>query len=92
MFNHRKVIALLSLLAFARAEATLSTSEAWGFGFLAGFCISLLGFVAAFILICFQKCLSEGCFKHFVGMLYSLSCGAIIGEAIIHILPEAFKS
>lgn len=26
-----------------------------------------------------------------VNMLYSLGCGAIIGDAIIHILPDAFK-
>lgn len=25
-------------------------------------------------------------------MLYALACGAIIGDAMIHILPEAFKS
>lgn len=27
----------------------------------------------------------------FVNMLYSLGCGAIIGDAIIHILPDAYK-
>jgi len=26
-----------------------------------------------------------------VNMLYSLGCGAIIGDAVIHILPDAFK-
>lgn len=25
-------------------------------------------------------------------MLYALACGAIIGDAMIHIMPEAFKS
>jgi hypothetical protein len=27
----------------------------------------------------------------FVNMLYSLGCGAIIGDAVIHILPDAYS-
>jgi zinc transporter ZupT len=92
MTTLNQVFIVLSLLALARADPTLTTSESWGYGFLAGFCLSLLGFVAAILLICFQKCLSESCFKHFVSMLYALACGAIIGDAMIHILPEAYKS
>lgn len=87
-----KYISLLSLLTLAKTEATLTSEQAWGYGFLTGFCLSLLGFVAAILLTCFQKCLTEGCFKYFVGLLYALACGAIIGDAMIHILPEAFRS
>lgn len=87
-----KVMTTLTLLVVARANSTLTSSESWGYGFLAGFGLSLLGFVAALILICLQKCLTEGCFKIFVNQLYALACGAILGDAMIHILPEAFKS
>jgi hypothetical protein len=59
---------------------------------LTGICLSLLGFGAAIVLICFQRCLTEGCFKIFINMLYALACGAIVGDAMIHILPGAFKS
>jgi hypothetical protein len=87
-----KIMITVSLVAVARADPTLSSSESWGYGLLTGFGLSLLGFVAALILICLQKCLSEGCFKIFVNQLYALACGAIIGDAMIHILPDAFKS
>jgi|688.fasta_scaffold268933_3 zinc transporter ZupT len=86
-----KLMTTLCLLAIAKAE-DFTTSESWGYGFLAGFCLSLVGFIAAFILVCFQKCLSESCFKILINQLYALACGAIIGDAIVHILPEAYKS
>jgi zinc transporter ZupT len=92
MTTLKKFMTLLGLVALARADATLTTSECWGYGFLTGFCLSMLGFVAALLLICIQRCLTEGCFKIFVNLLYALACGAIIGDAMIHILPEAFKS
>lgn len=82
----------LCLMALAKADPTLTTSECWGYGILSGFILSLFGFIAAIVLICFKKCLTEDCFKMFVNMLYALACGAIIGDAMIHILPEAFKS
>ena len=86
-----KLMTTLCLLAIAKAQ-DLTTSESWGYGFLTGFCLSLMGFVAAIILVSCQRCLSESCFKIFVNQLYALACGAIIGDAMIHILPEAFKS
>lgn len=92
MTTLKKVVTTLCLLALSNAEPTLTSSESWGYGFLAGFCLSLLGFVAALVLICLQKCLTEGCFKIFVNLLYALACGAIVGDAMIHILPEAFTS
>lgn len=51
-----------------------------------------MGFAAALLLVCVQRCLSEDSFKTFVNMLYALGCGAIIGDAMIHILPEAYGS
>jgi hypothetical protein len=35
--------------------------------------------------------ISPESFLHFVNLLYSLGCGAIIGDAVIHILPDAYK-
>jgi zinc transporter ZupT len=92
MTTLQKVMTTFTLLAVARADPTLTSSESWGYGFLTGFGLSLLGFVAALILICLQRCLTVGCFKICVNQLYALACGAIIGDAMIHILPEAFKN
>jgi hypothetical protein len=68
-------------------ETTLNSAEAWGYGFLTGFALSLIGFVAAIMIVFLKKCISDSKFKVFVNMLYSLGCGAIVGDAIIHILP-----
>lgn len=87
MTTLKQVMTTCALLTIARAEATLTTSESWGYGFLAGFGISLIGFIAAFILLFMQKCVTEGCFKITVNMLYALACGAVVGDAMIHILP-----
>ncbi len=92
MTTLQKVMTTFTLVAVARADPTLTSSECWGYGFLTGFGVSMVGFLAALILICLQKCLTEGCFKIFVNQLYALACGAIIGDAIIHILSEAFQS
>lgn len=53
--------------------------------------ISLMGFVAALLLVCIRNIISPESFIVFVNMLYSLGCGAIIGDAVIHILPDAYK-
>lgn len=56
-----------------------------------GLGISLMGFVAALLLVCIRSMISAESFIIFVNMLYSLGCGAIIGDAVIHILPDAYK-
>lgn len=44
------------------AVANLTEEQIWGFGFLAGFGISLIGFLAALVLLIGKKCCSLGCF------------------------------
>ena len=70
----------------------LTTAQIWGFGTLAGIGISAIGFVAAFLLLIAKKCCSFKFFETLVKFLFSLSCGALVGDAIIHILSEAYAS
>ena len=35
---------------------------------------------------------SETKFKTFINLLYALGCGAMIGDAMIHILPDSYKN
>jgi hypothetical protein len=56
-----------------------------------GIGISGLGFIASIFLVCIQTLITPEFFMTLVNMLYSLGCGAIVGDAVIHILPDAFK-
>jgi hypothetical protein len=64
----------------------LTKSQIWGFGFLAGFGISLIGFLTALAIVCFKKMASDGCFEIIIKFLFSLAFGALLGDAMIHIL------
>lgn len=88
------IVLLLAKISSAQEEEVvlLTESESWGFGMLTGFGVSLIGFLAALLLVCIQKCASEAVFKVIVNMLYALGCGAMIGDAMIHILPEAYTN
>jgi len=47
----------------------------------------MIGFLAAIVLVCIQNCVAESSFKIFLNLLYSMACGALIGDALVHILP-----
>lgn len=44
------------------------------------------------MLIVAKKCCNIVCFETLVKFLFSLSCGALVGDAVIHILAEAYAS
>ena len=73
-------------------STTLNHSQIWGFGVLAGFGISSIGFIAALILVIAKKCCNLPHFEIILKFLFSLSCGALIGDAVIHILAEAYAN
>jgi zinc transporter ZupT len=52
----------------------------------------MIGFVAAFLLILFKRFSSEYYFHILIQILFAFSCGALIGEVMLHILPEAYRS
>lgn len=73
------------------SDADLSVGERWGFGLLAGIILSAFGFIAAFVLVCVGKRIDTEKFKNFVRVLFALACGTLIGDAVIHILAEAYQ-
>lgn len=95
---HFKNLILSSSLIFGvlaqanNGETLLTTGQAWGFGLLTGLGVSLLGLVAALFVVAIKKCMAEQKFKFFLNLLYSLGCGAMIGDAMIHILPDAYSN
>lgn len=54
--------------------------------------LSSIGFVAAIIVVVLQKFVSEKNFKVVTNLLYALGCGAMVGDAMIHILPESYQN
>lgn len=68
----------------------LNESQIWGYGFLAGFGISLIGFLTALLIVCCKTVASDACFEITIKTLFSLSMGALIGDSMVHILPSAY--
>jgi hypothetical protein len=64
----------------------LSVSQRWVYGILSGLGLSLLGFIAAIILVGIGKGIKNNKFKALIKILYALACGSLIGDAVIHIL------
>jgi hypothetical protein len=70
----------------------INSTQAWAYGFAAGTGLSLLGLLAALLIVGLQNVISEHKFKTFINLLYALGCGAMIGDAMIHILPDSYKN
>jgi hypothetical protein len=51
----------------------------------------LIGFVAAAFLVCIGKGMKSESFKNVLKIFYALSCGSLIGDAVIHIIGEAYS-
>lgn len=50
----------------------------------------MLGFVAAIVLVVLGKWIKSGAFKACIKFFFSLACGTLLGDAIIHILSESY--
>lgn len=70
----------------------MTNAQVWGFGILAGVGISLIGFVAAIILLVAKKCCNQTNFTNLIKFLFSLAFGALLGDAVVHILAEAYRN
>lgn len=73
-------------------EEMMTEAQIWGFGFLGGLAVSLIGFIAAIIVVLIKRCGSDGCFEVVIKFLFALACGALLGDVVVHIFPEAYSS
>ena len=103
--NWKSLILVIVLIVFAYAEddheedehheeeeKKLTNPQIWGFGFLAGLAVSLIGFIAAILLILLKKCVALSKFETAIKFCYGLACGALIGDALVHIAAEAYSN
>jgi len=70
----------------------ISVSQRWGFGFLAGLGVSALGFITALMIVWCKNTASDACFEMTIKFLFSLAFGALIGDAMIHLLPDGYSA
>lgn len=70
----------------------ISLTLAWVLSVVTTLSLSILGLLAALLILGVKKCIKERTFKIFINMLYSLGCGALVGDAMIHILPDSYSN
>lgn len=54
---------------------------------LSGGFVSLIGFMAAFILLFCRRFIPKAIYTAIIQVLFSFSCGALLGETMLHIVP-----
>ena len=57
---------------------------------MSGLGIVAIGFLAAILVISLRKCISNETFKVIRLLLSAIGCGAVLGDAFVHILPSTF--
>ena len=91
-----KGILIVSLILFTLGPvspaSTLNEAQRWGFGILTSVTLGLLGFVAAIVLVQLGKWLKSTYFTLCIKFFFSLACGTLLGDAVIHILAESYAS
>jgi heme/copper-type cytochrome/quinol oxidase subunit 2 len=101
LMNKQIVVTLLLLTIAVQAQTDpnsevpqkdITDAQAWGFGILTGAGLSIVGVLAAVLIVCVRTCMSEEKFKVMINLLYALGCGAMVGDAMVHILPDAYRS
>ena len=66
-------------------DVGMEISERWSdddlffYGMMAGGFVSLIGFAAAFVLLCCRKFIPEAIYTAIIQVLFSFSCGALLG-------------
>ena len=90
------LILLITTIVFAKGRKTQdkkwTTDDLHFYGMLAGGFVSLIGFIASFLLLFLQKFISARFYTTIIQVLFAFSCGALLGETMLHILPEAYAS
>lgn len=97
---HFPVYAAILLLSFVQnvhAQTSvpvydITLSQAWTYALLSGLGLLIMGLLAALLIIGMQSVISQQKFKIFINLLYSLGCGAMVGDAMFHILPDCYQS
>ena len=92
------IIALIVIVVLAKGKKAKNEEEKWSkddiylYGMASGAFVSFIGFIAAFLLLVLQKIIPIAAYTIIIQVLFAFSCGALLGETMLHILPEAYES
>lgn len=59
---------------------------------LSGVCLLITGLLAEELLFCVKDHMAISTFSIILNCLYALACGTMVGDVILHALPQAFTS
>lgn len=51
-----------------------------------------LGAVNTSLIVAIQQCISVRAFKMVINLLYALGCGAMLGDVMVHTLPNNYSN
>ncbi|CAD8069232.1 unnamed protein product [Paramecium sonneborni] len=88
--NHHNFIILFSLIQTVFCEPT--SSERWGYGFLASFAVSMIGFVVSILIIILKNFSKGETAKQVMKVLIGFAVGSLLGDSFIHLIPHSFIS
>lgn len=89
-----KIFVVLLIIAVQASgddhHGEMTTAQAWGYATLAGIGIFLIGLLSALLVIALSRCISTNAFRILKNMLNAIGCGAVLGDALVHLLPATF--
>lgn len=72
------------------ASEMFTTTERWVYGLLTGVVLGLIGFLCAGVVVYLKKFTTIN-YESSLKVLVAFAAGALIGDALIHMIPEAFS-
>ena len=59
---------------------------------MSAFGIIVTAFLCSIGIISLKKCITNHTFKTIIDVLCGLGCGALLGDAMVHIVPDAYEN
>lgn len=82
---------LLSLFVLINCEETakdITNTQAWIYGLISAIGVIVLGVINTSLIVAIQQCISVRAFKMVINLLYGLGCGAMLGDVMVHTIPN----
>jgi zinc transporter 7 len=73
----------------AHAKGDFSSSKAWTYGMISSIGLGVIGFLMSSIVV-LLKTKTKFSFAPIIKVLIAFASGALIGDALIHLIPESF--
>ena len=68
----------------------LNKSEIWTYALLTCVMMGVLGFLCSVAVVVFKKEMTSQAFRPYLNVLVAFAAAALLGDAFVHLIPEAF--